>query len=393
MPSILSFPDRETLQLALATGAVPSEVAEASAEAAIDEDGPLVVRPSLALSRRAWGELKRLGVQSGRASDLRSRAIETVTCWPQLLPLRRDPNAETLGPTTPVVFELPGDQLPSLAGEILRLGNDRQGVRWLSEGDSDEADQRPPRALLRAVGPPFYTLLRAIDRDGRPGGLRAFVERAPRLLVELGYTHPMIDRLRPPPGQLVMIEAPRRWTFVEEEPFRDLYETIDIRLPASEAPRRGVEWPSRLSVALRLARAGETGPSELWVLRERAEEQLDDLVRRSDDRLLSRLAFAVAEGEGGDEGGTLAVVRVRPSKRTAPVLVLDGVGYRPYLRLPNLFLPLGTRLQPPLRRDAVARLLANDPARVSWLAPGESGTFTPESLPDDAFRPLEQWVD
>src|SRR5205814_6060646 len=42
-----------------------------------------------------------------------------------------------------------------------------------------------------------------------------------------------------------------------------------------------------------------------------------------------------------------------------------------------------------LRRDAVRRLLADDPAQVVWLMPQADGKFTPEVLPDSAFRPLE----
>src|SRR5262249_25159071 len=54
---------------------------------------------------------------------------------------------------------------------------------------------------------------------------------------------------------------------------------------------------------------------------------------------------------------------------------------------------VGTRLHPPLRRDAVRKHLADDPMQVTWLYPGPDGTFTPESLPETAFRPLAAWVD
>ena len=84
---------------------------------------------------------------------------------------------------------------------------------------------------------------------------------------------------------------------------------------------------------------------------------------------------------------------VRPSKNTPPVLVLDGLAFRSYLRIPNLFLPIGMALHPPLRRDAVIKLLAEDKTRITWLAPHSNAGFTPESLPDDAFRPLPEWVD
>src|SRR5262249_30085498 len=106
---------------------------------------------------------------------------------------------------------------------------------------------------------------------------------------------------------------------------------------------------------------------------------------------LHRLAFAV--GTVGDQ--TTVVLRARPSKLGPPVV--DGLraeAYRPFAKLPNLYLPAGTTLHPPLRRDKVRELFADDPARVVWLAPaGGRGTFAPQSLPDTAFRPLGDWVD
>ena len=61
--------------------------------------------------------------------------------------------------------------------------------------------------------------------------------------------------------------------------------------------------------------------------------------------------------------------------------------------MPNLFLPCGTRLQPPLRRDAVRKLLAEQTEDITWLFPQPDGSFIPESLPDHVFRPLSDWVD
>jgi hypothetical protein len=106
--------------------------------------------------------------------------------------------------------------------------------------------------------------------------------------------------------------------------------------------------------------------------------------------MLHRLAFAV-----GEKGGrTTIVLRVRQSKLAPPELVLKAEGYKHYLKLPNLFLPVGTRLHPPLRRDVVRKLLADDTSQVTWLTPaGEDGGFTPEGLPEDAFRPLWDWID
>lgn len=382
---MLLFPSLDALRLAITTAAVPPAVGEAPAVAAFAADGAVRIQPSKPLSKAVREGLERLGVRECARLETGDGPAEAVGCWAQVLPLSRVRSAETPGPTTAVVFEVRGGEVAGLVGEILRLGNDRQGLRWLAETDGGT-----PRALLRVVGPPYYALLRALDRDDRDGGPRAYLENAPRVLVEVGYTHPLVDRLRPPPGRLLLLGPPRRWRVIEEGPFRDIYEVLEFRLPGVEVRWRGVERPERFTIPLRLARGGASEASELWVLRDGAGGSLDDLVRHADDRLLSRLAFAVAEGEGGR---STVVLRVRPSKQGPPVLVLDGDGYRPYLRLPNLFLPVGTRLHPPLRRDAVARLLAADPSRVTWLAPGVDGGFVPESLPEEAFRPLGQWVD
>ena len=385
---ILLFPSLDTLRLALTSAAVPPEVAEAPAVAVFEPDGSVRVRPARIIPRPAKAALRHLGVRECRPSAVDDRPGEDVTCWAQILPLTRDPSSATPGPTTPVVFELPGGLVPALVAEILRLGNDRQGLRWLGEADGTRGEAL---ALLRVIGPPYYTMLRALDRDDRLGRPRAYIERSPRLWIEVGYTHPMLDRLRPPPGQVVRMGPPRRWDFVADGPFRDVYEALEFRLPAAEVRHRDVANPARITVPLRLARGAVNEAAELWVVRDRAVEQLDALVRHADGRLVARLSFAVAEGVDGGE--PTVVVRTRPSKQAPPVVVLDGVGYRSYLRLPNLFLPVRTRLHPPLRREAVARLLASDPARVTWLTPAPEGGFVPESLPDPSFRPLDQWVD
>src|SRR5262249_2736348 len=104
-----------------------------------------------------------------------------------------------------------------------------------------------------------------------------------------------------------------------------------------------------------------------------------------------RLIFAVGE----HEGKPIIVLRVRPSKQPPPQLVLEAEAYEPYLKLDNLFVPVGTRIHPALRREAIRRLLADDQSQINWLRPdaAKPGGFIPERLPDSAFRPLADWVD
>jgi hypothetical protein len=375
---ILKFPNLDVLRLALTTGAVPAAVSRTKAVAGFDDEGPVWVEPAAALSRAVQNELRKLGVQVGKTGG-DGPWIE-VSCWPELLPLQPDPRPLDRLPQTPVLFDLPGgEQLAGLVTEMLRLGNDRQSFRWLE----------PARALLRVVGPPYYSLLQALDRHGGTSAPCAFVEQGPGVWVELGYVHPLAEHLKPPEGKILLLRPPRQWIVLDDGPFRDVYEVMEFSLAEAATAWKEGEFTDRLRVAPRLTPAGGADVAEMWVLRDNAVEEINRFVQNSDDQLLHRLAFAI----GVKDGLTIIVLRVRPSKLPPPALVLPAGAFRPYLKLPNLFLPCATRLRPPLRRDVVRRLLADDPDLVTWLTPGPDGSFTPESLPESAFRPLADWVD
>ncbi len=291
----------------------------------------------------------------------------------------------TPGQQMPVLFEVSdASQMPALAGEILRLGNDRQSFRYLKPEDDDGETI----AFLRVIGPPYYSLLRALDRDDEKSP-RAYVEKTSRVWVEFGYTHPFIEMIEPPPGNLLLLRHPGEWIVVEEAGYHDVYDLLDLKLPNAKADWKETEHKDRLQVPLRLGAGSATEIPELWVLRENPLEQLDAFVRSSSDQLLARLSFAV--GKVGKEDAV--ILRVRPSRQSPPAVVLDGIEFRPYRGLSNLFVPCGRIIHPPLRRDALRKLLAEDPDQITWLYPHEDGSFTPESLPDKVFRPLPDWIE
>ena len=397
---ILKFPDLDMLRLAMTSGAAPPAVTQSAAVVGFDDQDQVWVEPAAPLPRAAQNDLRRLGVHLCKVSG--ASASIPVRCWPEILPLQRDPDPLDRLEQTPILFETAGqDDLGRLVVEILRLGNDRQQFRWLeSKTDADEG-----RGLLRVVGPPYYSLLRAIDRNGQAGP-RAYRKRALRVWVEVGWVHPLADHLKPPPGKLLLASAPRQWALLDEAPFRDVYEVMEFALP--DGPTDWIEGglTGKVRAALKLTPGGAADGAELWVLRDDPIEELNRFVQNSSDQMLHRLAFAVGE----KDGRTVVVLRMRPSRLPPPELVLKAEAYKPYLKLPNLFAPAGRALHPPLRRDMVRRLLADDPARVVWLAPVDGGPlapraasdsrsesptmgFRPETLPEDAFRPLIDWID
>jgi hypothetical protein len=372
---ILQFPDHDTLRLALTSGVVSAEVSVAPAVGGVDEAG----RPWLdaTVDAATAKKLARLGVTQPAA---RPGASEELHNWLQALPLVRDEKSAEIGNGREVIFELPeATRLPEVVGEMLRLSVDRQSFRWLDSGG----------VLLRVIGPPYYTLLRAIDRDAA-SGVRAYVERAARVWVEIGHTHPLVGSISPPEGQALFLRPPRDWLTVAEAPFRDIYEILDFKLPRAKLDWEPAELRKKLIVPLRLVEGDRHDP-ELWVLRDDPVARLDALVRDAREGLVQRLIFAVGE----HEGKPVVVLRVRPSKQPPPQLIIEAEAYCPYLKLDNLFVPVGTRIHPVLRRDAVRKLLADDPEQINWLRNDSNrrGGFVPERLPDDAFRSLSDWVE
>ena len=440
---ILRFPNLEAFQLAMTSGLVPEKVWIAAAQAGFDEDKKVVINTAEKITRKALAELKQVGVELLKKTPISLDL--NVCCWLQVLPLTscKPSELKELSDSTTVLFHLPGEngklgkgiktesnsELHSVVGEILRLGNDRQSFRvlgpngkqpFLNEPNENAGANGEPASLLRVIGPPYYSMLRALEANGSEsangqpdnptnaelktstngsprGGITAFIETHPRVWVQYGYEHPMGAKVTPPPGKWLLLKPDNSWMFIEEAPFRDIYESLEFELPNVETGWADQPLAQKIDVTLNLTR-GSTGEMvELWVIRKNALDQMEKLVLESDDRLLARLAFAVAEVEGEDP---VVLVRVRPSKKHPPVLVLDGLAYRSYLKIPNLFLPVGMRLHPPLRRDAVTKLLASNSQDIIWLEPDETGestgqlnqAFGPHSVPDAAFRPITDWV-
>jgi hypothetical protein len=374
------FPSDDALLLTLSSGLVSAAVAGAVVRSGRGADGRRWIQPAQSPPTLS-AALRRLGVEEAPAPDGGCEAPN----WLQAVPLRPVAAPPAVTERTPVLFELTDPSgLGPLVAEMLRLGNDRQGVRLI-----DAARGAETSALLRVVGPPFYSLLRALE-PLEPSDPLAYLEQAPRVWVRAGWTHPLVKKLRPPAGQVLLLRPPAEWTAIADRPFRDVYEVLDLRLPDGAVTWTAGPPAEPLAVPLRLAPTAPTGLAGLWVLRGDAVEQIDALVRDADDRLLAHLAFAV--GESGGE--RVVVLRARPGRNESPAPALDdALICWPYLRLPNLYLPLGTRLRPPLRREATRRLLADDPDRVVWLAPRPDGSFVPHSLPESAFRPLRDWVE
>ncbi len=365
----LVFLNEEALQVALRSGLVPLDLQRQPARVGLASDGALEVIPGAAVPAKVKKALLAAGVQA-RSSTV---PLGQVSCWAEALRPRRVGEPE--GALGPVLFAVSGHaSLLELAGELLRLGCDRQE---LSLGGAPHA-----HALVRVVDPPWFVLSRALDHVD---ALRAFVPVTPgdeRAWVEVGYAHPLQGALETPEVGLVLMTREGAWWRLGETSWIDVDQLlVPVGLEGAHTVAATPDAP-KVQVRLSLSRAARADPATLFVL-PGGRAQVEALVRSTPEAQLENVLFAVA--------GELVLLRARPG-REANAGALPGEPYARVQELPNLFAPAGQTVEPPLRRDRLRAWLAPDPDLISWLEPSDHG-FTQRAVLEAAFRPLTDWVD
>lgn len=363
LPGLL-FPTEEALQVALLQGLVPPSTA--SAPAFIERRGAsLVIAPATPLSSSASAQLQASGAIASTLSDGRP-----ISCWAQALSLK--PAAIPAGALPFALFTVNSEaSLLELAGELLRLGCDRQSLRVLPEGEV--------RGLIEVAEPPWFTVSRAMDRLG---GARVFAPTPAdqrSVFSELGSAHPL--RLSVGEGELLLMTREGEWWRLPAGSATPTDAVLDVRglsAPVGVAPHR----PPRLEVTLTLARSASTQTPGLFLI-EKGVPALETLVRSLPEAQLEALLFAVTQ-----DG--LVMLLARPGREVAESL--PGVPHARLGELPNLYGPAGLTIEPPLRRERLREWLAPELDAVVWLKQTPAG-LQRFSIALDAFRPLTEFVD
>jgi hypothetical protein len=239
---ILDFPSYDAFQLTLASGLIPAEMLSSKVRFGVTEKGRVFVECKEKLTRDSISALVDLGIAKRRTGV--KLLTETASCWMEILPLQQ--TDIIAGERLPVVFDLPsGEAVGEVVTEMLRLGNDRQSYRVLVNGDSS-------RVLLRVTGPPYYSLLRAVESGGNPCLVRAYIERSARVWIEVGCIHPFAGKLKPSRNKLLLIRRGEPWELIPDGPFRDIYESLEFDLPDEPTVLADAELDSKMQVALQL---------------------------------------------------------------------------------------------------------------------------------------------
>ncbi|MGK0357897.1 MAG: hypothetical protein ACI9U2_000180, partial [Bradymonadia bacterium] len=319
--------------------------------------------------RAAFKAMLAAGWQAATAPD----QWHTAPCWPAITPL--DAVGEPSPPLGEVIFiSATDDGFLTLAAELVRLGCDEVTVCAFGAHVACRVPEPPYFAVLRALDP--ATSVRAYGRSGR------------RIWTRLGFAHARVDLIDPPPKAHLLLD-PVAWITVPDGPWTDVHQHLVVRVQPPSLPQaRSLD--AKLSVELRLVRAPAGDPPTLWMITDNAHAQLDALVTRLPQAIVQRLLFAVA----GPPSAPRVILRARRGRAGPPVIEIEGRAYGSWLRVPNLLVPEGRTLDPPLRLVRVRALLAPNPDVLVMLEPtDDAGGFQPIHLAEDAFTPLADWVD
>jgi len=364
MPS-LCFPNSDALRLALAAGIVPADLAGLPVEARIDETGKTWVGVPEGCPKDVIASLARIGVTLHGPGV--SGALKPQPNWPALVPLKAEPLDEIRGP---VLLSVPDGELAGIVAEVQRLCPQPLGIRLNSESD---------RSWLLLHEPPMSVLLRL-----HQSSIEAFIERAPRVWIEVGWRHPLESVLTISATEIAIVRQGHAWVIVPDEPF--LPKSEGLQLP----PQFASDWVHRASlVPLRtrfhLRAAGSTGAyATLWVFPADRAELVAEFTKESDERVLNKIAIAFATS--GAEKRILIRVAVARDSPGIPLSV--GPGYIEHPELKRLYLPAGRSLTPRVRPEVLARALDIRPGSLAWLEPDAGTGYAPHSVPISAFRPI-----
>ncbi|MCB9703779.1 MAG: hypothetical protein H6711_17920 [Myxococcales bacterium] len=249
---------------------------------------------------------------------------------------------------------------------------------------------------VKVRAPPLYLLMRARD-----GGAADEVEVYARdgqsaLWVAWGHAHPLAGAAAAQlarSGQMALVDRQGNWLRGPVEwRTRSIYDALLPELDARREVLHVEPGERRFRITLRLA-AGPLADPELWLLDPDQLLALEPLIASASGDELGRLT--IARLSDGRRARYLLRERVRPGVPRLGARIsesLEVAGFARVAGADNLYLPVGRRLSPMLRRDDLRRLLGLDEAHTVIVAEDRDG---PQIITAPAVdeAPLQRWID
>ncbi|HIE50835.1 MAG TPA: hypothetical protein EYP85_03670 [Armatimonadetes bacterium] len=283
------------------------------------------------------------------------------------------------------------------AGEVLYLWLPRE--RWaevirsnllLGNDQMQFVPIKPDRVLLRVVG--LSPFLREKWRQDPDLGL-FYPAGDEHVLLPWGFTYPLREKfsfLSAAEGERWLVTPDHRWWHLPPAQLRDVYEVLRVNeLNLQVAELQPGEAMEPVAIDLQLEETETTERPQVWRLTEREREALEELLAQAPEEELDRLQVAYLQTAAGER---FYLVVERSPTGIAPYL---RAGRAYFARYPeeHLYLPVGTRLRPPLGRRACIEAFALREEVLTLVERGKEGGLQVWRVPRSALRPLREIVD
>lgn len=264
-----------------------------------------------------------------------------------------------------------------LVSRLLALGCDRILTGELSDG----------RVLIRAESAPLFIIWTALDSEKS----KVFLECATGVFCPMGKRHPLGDLLTAPEGTWLILADPRGGEFLEKKSLT----AFDNQWHLKASPSRHLQalpWKREITIPLRLEKTNlNSGQPSLWRVDEDLIPKFLEWVGKAPEEQICQYEWAALGTNSQD------TFLVRPAVPTAQVeLPVHTVAYERMHPLEPIYIPVGTRISPPLRVERLLEVTQLSPGTIAWL---ETDLLHPEklaqakTLPASSFRSLESCLE
>lgn len=275
----------------------------------------------------------------------------------------------------------------SLLERLLLLGRDDARVHEL-----DDRERRWFCVLVSA--PPLYTLMRA--RDHEEDGITAYTSRAPGVWIEWSHRHPLersIALAAARADRTILIDRSGAWRLAEPRPVeRSIYDALEPKLEGRAVDLTKADGEARFVIRLHLAAGPEHDP-DVWLLDADQFFRLEHFLAEASPEEVRGLT--VSRLEMNRRPAYLLRERAQPGASRVGGRISEIVGSRGFSKnagTDNLYLPVGRRIVPKIRRDDLRRMLDLDVSAAVVIREDTDGILVMRASElDDA--PLSSWTE
>ncbi|RME04204.1 MAG: hypothetical protein D6805_03880 [Planctomycetota bacterium] len=213
--------------------------------------------------------------------------------------------------------------------------------------------------LLKILTPIFYL----VQQWQVTSTIYLYYSPKENIYVRWNYRHPLEDYLPPSSEQWIFIEPPRRWFYLRPPQLQSIYDFSEFSLSVDQKLEgKSILNSNELKISLQVQEEKIHQPPELWLIpSNKVQELIEGLFPLTLDQKKQLLLgkFSLEDGE------SFYLVWDFLAKNLPSYF---AVGQEVFYRLtPQIFLPQGYRLFPPLENKAYHKAFSVSPAQMTLL--------------------------